>query len=150
MKNIRQKKILEIIEAEDIDTQETLIAKLREFGFSVTQTTVSRDIRELNLLKAMSPSGKYKYILPGVKQIGEKRVANSAIANTVLHMETAENILVIKTLPGMANAVALFVDTLEDRRILGSVAGDDTLFAVIKNSASALEIENTLRTLLEL
>ena len=64
MKNIRQKKILEIIEAEDIDTQETLISKLEEYGFSVTQTTISRDIRDLNLIKTTSPSGRYKYVAP--------------------------------------------------------------------------------------
>ena len=148
MKNIRQKKILEIIEAEDIDTQETLISKLEEYGFSVTQTTISRDIRDLNLIKTTSPSGRYKYVAPGAKKVGEKRVANSAIASTILHLETAENILVIKTMPGMANAVALFVDTLEDKRILGSVAGDDTLFAVIKDSKTAIEIEQTIRSLL--
>ena len=99
MKNARQQKILEIIEQYDIDTQDALIKKLNEQGFNVTQTTVSRDIRQLNLVKGVSPTGEYKYVAPGATYGKESKIPilNSAITDSVLKIEAAGNILVVKT-----------------------------------------------------
>ena len=146
MKNARQKKILELIEKHDIDTQETLIEKLSEVGIAVTQTTVSRDIRELKLVKGMTGKGTYKYIVPGVRRENNTPVLNSALTEAVVKIEAARNIVVVKTFPGMANALAVCVDTLEHPHIVGSVAGDDTILLVIKDDDTAKMVEDKLRT----
>lgn len=144
MKNARQKKILELIEKYDIDTQETLISRLAEVGISATQTTISRDIRELKLVKGMTGRGTYKYIVPGIKRDSVAPVLNSAITEAVTKIEAAGNIVVIKTFSGMANAIAVCVDTLEHPHIVGSVAGDDTILLVVKDAETAKTVEEKL------
>ena len=146
MKSARQKKILELIDKYDIDTQETLIERLLEVGFAVTQTTVSRDIRELKLVKGMTGKGTYKYVVPGVKRESNVPVLNSALTESVVKIEAARNIVVVKTYPGMANALAVCVDTLEHPHIVGSVAGDDTILLVIKDDETAKMVEEKLKT----
>ena len=144
MKNSRQQKILELIELYDIDTQETLISKLAEVGFSATQTTISRDIKQLKLVKGMTGKGTYKYVIPTAKKDNTAPVLNSAITESVVKIESAENIVVIKTLSGMANAVAVCIDSLEITEIIGSVAGDDTILLVVKTSELAAQLEARL------
>ena len=146
MKNARQQKILELIEKYEIDTQDTLIRRLSEAGYYVTQTTVSRDIRQLSLVKGVTERGTYKYVSPDVKNGGSVPVLNSALTDAVMKIEAAENIVVVKTFSGMANALAVCIDSLHFPEIVGSVAGDDTILLVIKNSADALRIEEELRT----
>lgn len=145
MKNSRQKKILELIEEYDIDTQETLIERLLEHGISATQTTISRDIRELKLVKGMTGKGTYKYIVPAQKRENNAPVLNSALTDAVIKIEAAKNIVVVKTFPGMANALAVCVDTLEHPNIVGSVAGDDTILLVIKDDETAKMVEQKLQ-----
>jgi transcriptional regulator of arginine metabolism len=145
MKNARQQKILELIEEYDIDTQETLIEKLRESGYNVTQTTVSRDIKQLSLVKGVTGRGTYKYVSPGVKANVGTPVLNSAITESIVHIEAAENIIVVKTFSGMANAVGVCVDSLHLAGLVGSVAGDDTVLLVAKSSAVAKELEVELK-----
>lgn len=137
MKSQRQKKILEIIEKYDIDTQETLIEKLKEENFIVTQTTISRDIRQLKLVKGTSGNGTYKYVAPGAKHVSAAPVFSSAITESVISVVPAQNIVVVKTLAGMANAVAVCVDSLEIENLVGSVAGDDTILLVMKDNDAA-------------
>ena len=137
MKSLRQQKILEIIERNDIDTQEALIEKLKEGGYNVTQTTISRDINQLKLVKAVTASGSYKYIVPDVKRENNRTVMNSALTDAVIKIEAAKNIVVVKTLSGMANAIAVCVDSLNHNEIVGSVAGDDTLLIVCVDDAAA-------------
>ncbi len=146
MKNGRQQKILELIEKYDIDTQDTLIKKLSENGYNVTQTTISRDIRQLNLVKGVTARGSYKYIVPtaAVKD-NSVPILNSAITDSVIKIEAAENIVVVKTFPGMANALAVCIDSLHHDDIVGSVAGDDTILLVVKNAALATELEIELK-----
>ena len=146
MKNSRQTKILELIEEYDIDTQETLIDRLREFGISATQTTISRDIKELKLVKGMTGKGTYKYIVPRAKQANNAPVLNSALTDAVIKIEAAKNIVVVKTFPGMANALGVCVDTLEHPHIVGSVAGDDTILLVIKDDSTAKMVEEKLKS----
>ena len=145
MKNSRHKKILELIEKYDIDTQECLIGRLREEGFEVTQTTVSRDIKQLNLVKGTTEMGTYKYILPTVKKEEKTPVPTSAITESIVSAEAAQNIVVVKTLAGMANAVAVCIDSLKHERIIGSVAGDDTVLLVVKDNEAAAHLENELK-----
>ena len=145
MKNARQKKILELIERYDIDTQETLIDKLAEAGYATTQTTISRDIKQLKLVKGMSASGEYKYIRPGVKREANIPVLNSALTESVVNIEAAGNIVVVKTFPGMANALAVCVDALEKAHIVGSVAGDDTILLVVRSDEVAHEVAKELK-----
>ena len=145
MKNARQQKILELIEEYDIDTQETLIEKLKDAGYSVTQTTVSRDIKQLSLVKGVTGRGTYKYVSPSVKASVGAPVLNSAITESIVHIEAAENIVVIKTFSGMANAVGVCVDSLHLSGLVGSVAGDDTVLLVVKNSMIARELEGELK-----
>ena len=147
MKNARQQKILEIIEKYDIDTQETLIQRLAEEGYMVTQTTVSRDIRQLNLIKGVTPNGTYKYIAPGTVtgNEGKAPVLNSAITDSVIRVEAAGHIVVVRTYSGMANAIAVCFDSLHREDIVGSVAGDDTILLVVKTSEGALRLEKELR-----
>ena len=147
MKNARQQKILEIIAKYDIDTQDTLIKKLAEEGYTVTQTTASRDIKQLNLIKGVTPKGTYKYIAPGSVATGEVKapVFNSSITDAVVRVEAAGHIVVIRTYSGMANAIAVCFDSLRRDDIVGSVAGDDTILLVVKTSEGALRLESELR-----
>ena len=145
MKNARQQKILELIDTYEIDTQEMMIEKLSEAGIKATQTTISRDIRELKLIKGMSSKGTYKYILPGVKKENNIPVLNSVLTDSVTRIEAAGNIVVIKTYPGMANALAVCVDSFEKPHIIGSVAGDDTILLVVRTDEVAREVAKELK-----
>lgn len=149
MKNSRQKKILELIEKYDIDTQELMIEKLKEAGINATQTTISRDIRELKLIKGISPSGVYRYVLPTVKRENNAPILNSALTESVTRIEAAGNIVVVKTYPGMANALAVCVDSLEKPHIIGSVAGDDTILLVVRTAEIANDVCRELKEAFE-
>jgi transcriptional regulator of arginine metabolism len=144
MKNARQQKILELIELYDIDTQDTLIKRLKEVGYNVTQTTISRDIRQLNLVKGVTSMGTYKYVAPAPKKENNVPVLNSAITDSVVKIEAAGNIVVVKTFSGMANAIAVCVDSLHHDDIVGSVAGDDTILLVVKDTAFAHSLAEEL------
>ena len=150
MKNARQQKILELIDKYDIDTQETLIAKLEEVGFATTQTTISRDIKQLKLVKGMTSKGTYKYIVPEVKNSGGMPILNSALTESVIKIEAAENIVVVKTFSGMANAIGVCIDSLNEDCIVGSVAGDDTILIIVKNSELAKMLESELKVVFSL
>ncbi len=146
MKAQRQRKILEIIDKYDIDTQEALIEKLADEGFNVTQTTASRDIRELKLVKGTTGKGTYKYISPNTtRPEGSVPVLKSAINDSVVKIEAAQNIVVVKTLAGIANAVAVGVDSLGVVGLVGSVAGDDTILLVMRDNQAAEEAVISLK-----
>jgi len=148
MKIKRHNKILEIIENYNIETQEELIEKLRLAGFDVTQATVSRDIRELKLLKQMSDMGTYKYVVPKNNANENQHVYNRAIASSIKTVESSFNDIVIKTYPGMAQAVAAGVDSLHEADILGCVAGDDCIIIVTRDPESAIDISSRIRKLI--
>lgn len=147
MKNERQKKILELIEKYEIDTQETLIAKLAEEGYKVTQTTVSRDIKELKIVKGTTGMGTYKYVSPRPKADEITVPIASGISKSVTSVESAENIIVIKTYAGMANAVAVYLESFSHVHIVGTVAGDDTLLVVFKTREIAQKTEVEFKSL---
>lgn len=150
MKNERQNRILEIIEKYEIGTQEALIDKLAEFGFVTTQTTISRDIRQLKLVKGPTGRGTYKYVAPATVKEVNIPAHNSALTDSVLRVETAQNIVVIKTHAGMANAIAVCLESLELYGVVGSVAGDDTVLLVIKNSDIAESVERELKNIFKM
>ena len=137
MKKTRHGKIIEIIEKNDVETQEELAGKLRESGFQVTQATVYRDIRELKLSKVPTGSGSQKYVV--LKQddshMGDKYIR--VLRDGFTSMDTAQNILVIRTVSGMAMAVAAALDALKFSEIVGCIAGDDTIFAVVHSAEEA-------------
>ncbi|MBQ1261176.1 MAG: arginine repressor [Clostridia bacterium] len=137
MKTKRQEAILEIIEKYDVDTQDTLIEKLREYGYIATQTTVSRDIKQLKLVKSTTGSGAYKYVQAKNAEVKATPVLSSAITDSVVKIEAAQNIVVVKTHAGLANAVAVCIDSTHIDGIVGSVAGDDTVLLVIKDNQLA-------------
>lgn len=136
MKNTRHEKILELIGKYEIDTQQALVDRLSEAGYHVTQTTISRDIRVLKLVKGMTARGTYKYVLPDkVKESAP--VLGAAITDSVVSIVAAQNLILVKTHAGMANAVAVCIDNLDHTEMLGSVAGDDTILIVTKNNEDA-------------
>lgn len=131
MRYARQSKILELIKAQEIDTQERLADKLSQAGFTATQATVSRDIKELGLIKVVGKSGRSCYAeAPKVSKIELDRYSK-LLKDTVQSVKSAENMIVIKTLPGCANAAAEVIDKMEQDEILGTIAGDNTIFLVV-------------------
>lgn len=145
MKSKRHSAILEIIESNNVETQEELIDRLRHEGYNVTQATVSRDIRELKLTKVMGDGGKYKYVMPGAKDSAGHYVYSEALAASVLSVDSAMNLIVIKTFPGMAQAVAAGIDNMSLTGVMGCVAGDDTIFVAVRDSALAAKTASEIR-----
>ncbi|MGN0454419.1 MAG: arginine repressor [Ruminococcus sp.] len=148
MKNRRHAKILDLISAYPVTTQEELLSLLKKEGFSVTQATVSRDIRELRLLKTLAPDGKYRYTSAAKNAFDMKSNFKSMFSSSVISAEAAENIIVIKTLSGMAQAVCASLDAMSFENIAGTLAGDDTIFVACKTSASAKPFLSELKKLL--
>ena len=134
MKTKRQLKIIELITNYDIETQEELAAKLVENGFNVTQATISRDIRELNLTKIATKGGKQKYAVQSSSDIVSNSKYMRVLNDGIITMDTAGNILVVKTVSGMAMAVAAALDAMQIKEILGCIAGDDTIMCVVKHA----------------
>lgn len=147
MKNNRQKKILELIEKYNIDTQEELLSRLRDAGYAATQATISRDIRDLKLVKSMTAVGVYKYTRPHKQETPAPRF-NSALAESVIHVDAAGNLIVIRTYPGMAQPVASCVDAIGHEEVLGCVGGDDTVLVVIRDAQKADEMSEKIRQML--
>ena len=149
MKTNRQKKILEIVNRYSVETQDDLIMRLAEEGFCVTQATISRDIRELQLAKVLSSKGTYRYMPPKREEMIIGAKFNTALVESVVRVDHAANVVLIHTYPGLANAVAGGVDRLEIAEILGCVAGDDTIFVATKNDQSAKNISERLHILMK-
>ena len=132
-KYTRQTKILELISKSEIETQEELAEGLKAMGIDVTQATISRDIKELRLVKVMSKSGKYKYATIGQSQEGITDRLNKIFENSVVSIDNAMNIVVIKTIPGAAQICASAIDYMGIDEIVGTLAGDDNVFVAIRN-----------------
>lgn len=132
MKKSRHAKIVELIEKNDVETQEELAELLKEAGFQVTQATVSRDIRELKLSKIPTGDGRQKYVV--LRQDDSHLVDKyiRVLKDGLLSMDMAQNILIIKTVSGMASAVAVAVDAMKFKEIVGSIAGDDTIMMAVR------------------
>ena len=149
MKEKRHEKIIELIGQYDIETQDELADRLRNAGFQVTQATVSRDIRKLKLSKVPGRNGRQKYaLLTGQNhQMSEKYVG--ILREAFVSMDSAQNILVIKTVSGMAMALATALDNINWKEILGCVAGDDTVMCVIRTEADTAAVMEELKKIVE-
>lgn len=140
MKTERHQAIIKLISEFEIETQDELIEKLHADGYMVTQATISRDIRELKISKVLGGNGKYHYSLPGVNNsIHGNSTFKHAYATAIISVESVGNIIVVKTHPGLAQAVAAGIDAMNSKEILGCVAGDDTIITVAKNVDVAVE-----------
>ena len=148
MKTKRQRKILEVIKENIIGTQEELADILKQEGFNVTQATVSRDIKELALIKISAGNDQYRYSLPTEITVSETRL-RFMLKEFVLNYAASENILVVRTAPGNANAVASALDNAQWAEILGSVAGDDTILMVARKKEEIPRIIEKLEYYLE-
>ncbi|MCR4772312.1 MAG: arginine repressor [Oscillospiraceae bacterium] len=138
MKSARQTKILEIIASRDIETQNQLIEALEECGFKSTQATVSRDMRELRLVKELSDGGNYRYVCPGEpEQADNAEKVRTIFRHSVKSYACAQNLVVIKTLPGLADAACVAIETLDVPGLVGTIAGDDTAFIAMSDNAHA-------------
>ena len=135
-KYTRQSKILELISKREVETQEELAEGLKAMGIDVTQATISRDIKELRLVKVMSKNGKYKYATIGQSQEGITDRLYKIFENSVVSIDNAMNVVVIKTIPGAAQICASAIDYMGVDEIVGTLAGDDTVFVAIRNLES--------------
>ena len=145
MKSERQARILEIIAKYEVQTQDEITARLQAEGFKVTQATVSRDLRDLKLTKSMSSSGKYRYTAAKIHDHVGMVKLNNAMLESIVNVRYSLNNVVIKTFPGMANALAVCVDALEKIHIVGSVAGDDTILLVVRSEEIANDVAKELK-----
>ncbi len=133
MKQTRQQVLIQIINEYAVETQDELLALLSEKGFHTTQATISRDIRELNIRKVTYDGNKHKYIVDSGGVPGKTGSYTHVLESCIISMETAENIIVVKTVSGMAMAVGAALDKLDIEGIVGCIAGDDTLFLAVKS-----------------
>ena len=132
----------------EVETQEALIGLLRREGYKVTQATVSRDIKDLQLSKVPTGRGTYKYTLPKQDEGAGSFRFNSALIESIKKVDYSGNMIVLSTYPGLANAVAAGLDAIETNEILGSVAGDDTIFIVTRGLDSSKALSEKIKTLL--
>lgn len=149
MKIKRHAKIVDLINQNNIETQEELAERLNGEGFTVTQATVSRDIRDLKLSKVSTEKGKQKYIIlqPQTTGLNEKYIR--ILQDGFISMEMAQNILVIKTVAGMAMAVAAALDNIECKEIVGCIAGDDTIMCAIKSADDTIVVMDKLQKMIQ-
>ena len=148
MKLRRHEAIIDLVNNQDINTQEELMENLQKQGFKVTQATVSRDIKELRIFKALGKDGKYRYSTGGRNALDKTRGFESLFASSVEEVDSAENIVVIKTMTGMAQAVCMSLDNIDFENIVGTIAGDDTIFVLCRNLKATEEMLNKFRKLI--
>ena len=139
MKSQRHAAITKLILNESIETQEDLARMLRSMGYSVTQATVSRDIKELRLIKILTPEGRYKYATVDNAESDLQDRFNRIFSSSVLSVNSSGNLIVIKTISGSANAAAEAIDSMKWPDVLGTLAGDNTVFIVVKEGKSVSE-----------
>ena len=150
MKSERQAEILKIIQAGDIETQEQLLLELEEHGFRATQATISRDIKELRLVKELTSRGGYRYAVSEQRSAGttDARLRN-ILREGVISVDYAQNIVVIRAMVGTASAVLAALDSMEIPQMLGSLAGDDTGILIMRDTAAAEEFSREVHQLLK-
>lgn len=149
MKYLRHAKILEIIMNQDIETQEELTQALKKNGMNVTQATVSRDIKELRLIKQMSRTGRYKYAsLASQDAVLTDRLVR-LFKESIVSLDHAGNIVVLRTIPAAAQAAASAIDAANFDEVVGTIAGDDTIFVVVREADQAEDVQERFRKLTE-
>jgi len=149
MKNARQAEILNVIQTMDVETQEQLLAALRARGFTATQATISRDIKELRLVKELTGAGGYRYAVSDRKTptASDVRLRN-IFKEGVLSVDVAQNLVVVKTMPGLASAACSALDSMEIVGMVGSLAGDDTGILIMRDNTTAQQFSSEVHKLL--
>ena len=145
MKSGRHAKILEIISEYPVETQDEIINRLKDAGYKATQATISRDIKDLRLVKTLGSDGKYRYTSAANHNADLRSSFMQLFSGSVTSVDSAQNIVVIKTLSGMANAVCAAMDSTDNSAIVGTIAGYDTIFVACRTTKSAVELTNTLK-----
>ncbi len=149
MKNQRQSKIMEIISNRNVETQEQLLQELQNAGFRSTQATISRDIKELRIVKELTSFGTYRYSASTSEVSGTfSSKLNTIFRECITSFDYAQNIIVVRTLPGLASAAASAVDAMNLSVVVGSIAGDDTVFIVMRDNNAAAAFCGEIRNLL--
>jgi len=148
MKSLRQRKIRELISSGEIETQEDLVEALGRANMQVTQATVSRDIKELQLVKVPLENGRYKYSLPQDQRYNPASKLRRALADHFESTEAAENLVVVKCMPGTANTIAALIDGMEWPEIVGSISGDDTTLLICRTKELAAVIVSRILSML--
>lgn len=156
MKNERREKMLELINTTSLETQEDLITALRNCGYEVTQSTVSRDIKQLGLVKVLDRNGRYKYAQrfspkeqPTTNSVVDMEHLLSIFSRSVINVQYALNDVVIKCYPGMAQSACVTLDKMFHDMFLGTLAGDDTIFVITENEAAAVALVEKLKKIME-
>lgn len=145
MKSGRHAKILEIIAEYPVETQDEIIARLKDAGYKATQATISRDIKDLRLIKTLGSDGKYRYTSAANRSADLRAGFAQLFGSSVVAIDSAQNIVVIKTLSGMANAVCAAMDSTDNAAIVGTIAGDDTIFVACRTNESAAALTESLK-----
>ncbi|HIT34226.1 MAG TPA: arginine repressor [Candidatus Faecousia intestinigallinarum] len=150
MKSKRQAKILEIIASRDVQTQEQLLSELQAAGFQTTQATISRDIKELRIVKEVTGLGVTRYTVSGGEPTtGFNERLHTIFRECILGYDYAQNIIVIRTMPGLASAAGSAIDALNRSGVVGTLAGDDTLLVVMRDTSAAAALCGEIRALLD-
>ncbi len=149
MKYKRQAKIIELIKDYKIETQEELVKLLQDSGYKVTQATISRDIKELRLIKVLDSNGVYKYATINEQKSSTNERFKKVFKDTVVSIDSAQQIIVIKTIIGAANVVAAALDALDIQEVVGTIAGDDTIFLLVKHEMYIEDNISYLNSLLQ-
>ncbi|MEQ6376496.1 transcriptional regulator ArgR [Bacillaceae bacterium S4-13-58] len=147
-KGQRHIKIREIIADHDIETQDDLVDYLKDLGYNVTQATVSRDIKELHLVKVPLQDGRYKYSLPADQRFNPLEKLKRILIDAFVRIDRAGYLIVMKTLPGNANAVGALIDNLDWDEILGTICGDDTILIICRTEDSTEELQDRFLNML--
>ena len=147
-KGQRHIKIREYITKHDIETQDDLVDILRSEGYNVTQATISRDIKELHLIKVPMANGGYKYSLPADRRFNPLEKLKRLMQDAFVSLDKATHFLILKTLPGNANALGALIDHLEWEEIIGTICGDDTILIICRNEAVTEKIEKNFLKML--
>ncbi|MCK0472543.1 transcriptional regulator ArgR [Halalkalibacter sp. APA_J-10(15)] len=139
-KGQRHIKIREIITNGEVETQDDLVEQLRQAGYNVTQATVSRDIKELHLVKVPMMDGRYKYSLPADQRFNPLQKLKRSLMDSFVSIDRSDNLIVMKTLPGNANAIGALIDNLDWSEIMGTICGDDTILIICKTKEKGLSL----------
>ena len=148
MKSRRHAKILDIISEYPIETQDELLTRLKDEGYKATQATISRDIKDLRLVKTLGSDGKYRYVSAAKNSTDIRSNFSSLFASSVNSIDFAQYIVVIKTLSGMAQAVCAALDSNDYKAVVGTIAGDDTIFIACRSSQLAVNLTEELKKLI--
>lgn len=149
MKNDRQSQLLQIISEENIETQEQLLERLQDRGIRSTQATISRDIKELHLIKEPAGQGRYRYAVSVHKtKLNFADRLRTIFRESILSVDCAQNLVVLKTMPGLASAAAAAIDSMEITYMVGSLAGDDTVLLIMRDLDDAVEFSNEVKEML--